>query len=180
MVLLVRGLGDIMKKKLLFFIIIIVVLVLLIPIPLRLKDGGSIKYKAILYTIKYHALDLNSETGYIDGIGIKILGMEIYNNTKLNKTNLTSHGENIIKGNVEKDAVMVDGKIYYSTGEKSTITGRCGNMDGEITSSVEKGQLPAGNNQSNFGINYGYQRIDSNTIEVKIENDFIVFKANLE
>ena len=70
-----------MKKKNLVILIIILAMVLLIPIPLHLKDGGSVEYKALLYSItKYHQLDHNSETGYRDGIGIKILGMEIYNN----------------------------------------------------------------------------------------------------
>lgn len=30
--------------------------------------------------------------------------------------------------------VMVDNTLYQSTGEVSTVDGRCGNMDGEITS----------------------------------------------
>ena len=33
--------------------------------------------------------------------------------------------------------VMVDGKLYYETGKESTISGRCGVMDGEITSTVD-------------------------------------------
>lgn len=74
-----------MKKKVMLGIVIVVILLLLIPIPMRLKDGGSIEFRAVLYTItKYHKIDLNSEKGYIDGIGIKILGKEIYNNTKRN------------------------------------------------------------------------------------------------
>ena len=44
-----------MKKKILIIIIIILALVLLIPTPFYLKDGGSIEYRALLYTItKYH------------------------------------------------------------------------------------------------------------------------------
>ena len=78
-----------MKKKVIL-IIIIIALILLIPIPMKLRDGGSIEFKSILYTItKYHKLapiEENTETVYIDGIGIKILGMEIYNNT--NQSNI--------------------------------------------------------------------------------------------
>ena len=76
-----------------------------------------------------------------------------------------------------KDAVMINGKIYYSTGEKSTITARCGVMDGRITATVEKGELPTENNESNFGIDYGYQFVDENTVDIRINNEFIVFKA---
>ncbi len=73
-----------MKKKSIVILIIIIGLILLVPIPMKLKDGGSIEFKAILYTItKYHRLTVeeDGETQYIDGIGIEILGMEVYNNT---------------------------------------------------------------------------------------------------
>ena len=79
-----------MKKKVIIFIIIIVILILLFPIPMHLKDGGSVEYKALLYTItKYHKLapiEEGKDVKYIDGIGIEILGKEIYNNTKENDT----------------------------------------------------------------------------------------------
>ena len=78
-----------MRKKVLLIIIFIIAIILLIPIPMKLKDGGSIEYKAILYTItKYHKLasiEENTDVEYIDGIGIKILGMEVYNNTDKKK-----------------------------------------------------------------------------------------------
>lgn len=73
-----------MKKKSVLIISIIVALILLFPIPFRLKDGGSIEFKALLYTVtQYHKLAPIEDTdnGYIEGIGIEILGMEIYNST---------------------------------------------------------------------------------------------------
>ena len=72
-----------MKKKIVTVIIILLVLVLLIPIPLRMKDGGTVKYTAILYQIEdIHRLnpDINSEQEYIEGIIVRILGFEVYNN----------------------------------------------------------------------------------------------------
>lgn len=67
-----------MKNK--KILIIIIALILLFPIPMRLKDGGSIKFQAALYSItKYHKLNHETETGYVDGIGVKILGVEIVN-----------------------------------------------------------------------------------------------------
>ncbi|MCD8130729.1 MAG: hypothetical protein LUE16_05540 [Lachnospiraceae bacterium] len=53
--------------------------------------------------------------------------------------------------------VMVNGSLYCSTGKESTMTARCGMMDGEITSSVESTEIPSEDNQSNFGTGYGYQ-----------------------
>ena len=161
-----------MKKKIILFIVIIAILVLLVPIPFKLKDGGSIEFKSLLYTVtKYHKLDMESETGFQDGIGIKILGMEVYNNLDKNKIQQRESKEPDIP-----DAVMVNGRIYYSTGQESTITGRCGNMDGYITSTVQKGTLPTKNDESNFGTEFGYQKTKTDEIEVLIDGYFIVFK----
>ena len=69
-----------MKKKIVIIISVIIAVILLVPIPLKLKDGGSIEFRALLYSVtKYHKL--SSSLKYVDGIGIKILGKEIYNNT---------------------------------------------------------------------------------------------------
>jgi len=72
-----------MKRKAILITIFLIAIILLFPIPMRLKDGGSIEYKALLYKItKYHRLaPIDAESRYIDGIGIEILGVEIFNNT---------------------------------------------------------------------------------------------------
>lgn len=68
-----------MKRKIKVVIAVIVLIILLIPIPIRYKDGGSVRYRAILYDVtKYHQLDSKSETGYNDGWKIKIIGIPIY------------------------------------------------------------------------------------------------------
>lgn len=57
-------------------------MICLIPIPYRYKDGGTVKYKAVLYQVMdYHALDDRYESGYYEGVVVKILGFEVYNNT---------------------------------------------------------------------------------------------------
>ena len=67
-----------------FFIIAILILaVLLIPIPQQKKDGGSVVYNAILYSVeKVHKFnpDLESEYEFIEGTIVKILGIEVFNN----------------------------------------------------------------------------------------------------
>lgn len=69
-----------MKKKIIRITIIIIALILLFPIPLRYKDGGTVKYQAVLYSITdYHAL--RGVDGYDTGIEIKILGITVYENT---------------------------------------------------------------------------------------------------
>lgn len=74
-----------MKKKILIAVIVIILLVLLVPIPMRLRDGGTIEYKALIYTIsKVHRLNHNLKSGYDNGLIIKIFGKEIYNNVPNN------------------------------------------------------------------------------------------------
>lgn len=71
-----------MKKRIILIVIIVMFLILLIPIPFHLNDGGSIEYRALLYTItKYHKLaPEGSNKEYVDGIGVKILDIEVYDN----------------------------------------------------------------------------------------------------
>jgi len=69
-----------MKKQLISIIVIIIILILIFPIPIRYKDGGTVRYQAVLYSItNYHAL--RGVDGYDTGIEIKILGITVYENT---------------------------------------------------------------------------------------------------
>ena len=64
-----------MKKKILAVTAIIVVLV---------KDGGSVRYKSLVYEVtKIHQLapDADGVKPYIDGFEVKILGMTVYRET---------------------------------------------------------------------------------------------------
>ena len=67
-------------------------------------------------------------------------------------------------------AIMVGGTVYYDTGCKSSIGKRCGVMDGEITEQCSSSEVPAKNNQSNFGTGYGYQYGAEGTIEVLMDD----------
>ena len=71
--------------------------------------------------------------------------------------------------------VMVNGKLYYDTGNESTIDGRCGVMDGEITTAVDGSEIPTQDNQSNFGTGFGYQFGPDDTIEVFMNEKWIGF-----
>lgn len=71
-------------KKVLIIILILVALILLFPIREQAKDGGSVRYNAILYDIyKVHSLYGGPDTGmlYVEGIIVEILGYQVYNNT---------------------------------------------------------------------------------------------------
>lgn len=72
--------------------------------------------------------------------------------------------------------VMVNGTLYLDTGKESTVTARCGVMDGEITSQVPGNEEPTVNDQSNFGIGYGYQYGPvEGTIEIFMNDKWWVF-----
>ena len=76
--------------------------------------------------------------------------------------------------------IMVDGKIYLDSGTESSIEGRCGTFDGEITSTVDQNEMPTTDNQSNFGVGYGYQCGPEGTIEVNIDGKWWVFVPESE
>lgn len=76
--------------------------------------------------------------------------------------------------------VRVDNKLYYDTGRESTLSGRCGIMDGEITSEVDGTEIPTENNQSNFGSGFGYQYGADDTLEIYMNEKWIVFEYREE
>jgi hypothetical protein len=75
--------------------------------------------------------------------------------------------------------VMVNGEIYLDTGKESDINGRCGVMDGEITSTVDGSEIPIEDNQSNFGEGYEYQFVDENNIDVYMNEKWIRFEKEI-
>lgn len=89
--------------------------------------------------------------------------------TSENEITETEHSSTEIPGD-RIPMVMVDGLLYYDTGKESTIEARCGMMDGEITSTVDAGDVPTEDNQSNFGVGFGYQYGINNSIEIRMED----------
>ena len=70
-----------MKKKIAIIICVLLAIALLFPLPLRMKDGGTVKYQAVLYSVSdVHRLAPSEDSGYEDGIIIEILGKQIFNN----------------------------------------------------------------------------------------------------
>ena len=71
-----------MKKRTKFLIIIIVVIVLLIPYRItRYKDGGSVQYNGIFYeVVKYHSFNVDTPSGYNNGLSINVFGLTLFDN----------------------------------------------------------------------------------------------------
>ena len=69
-----------MKKWIKVVIIIVICAVFLVPIPARYKDGGTVEYNAILYTVrKVHSL---SPFGYNIGPQVRILFWRVYDDVE--------------------------------------------------------------------------------------------------
>lgn len=71
------------KSKYRSIIVILLIIILLFPIPMSLKDGGSIRFQALLYSVT----KVNRLNDYIDaentkGWKVEVLNMQVYNNIK--------------------------------------------------------------------------------------------------
>ena len=74
-----------MKKKAMIGICVLLAIVLLVQIPMRLKDGGTVVYRAVLYQVEdVHRLGAVDTAGdeYLEGMIVRILGMEVYNSVE--------------------------------------------------------------------------------------------------
>lgn len=165
-----------MKKKIIIAIAIIIAVVLLFPIPMRFKDGGTVKYQAILYSISdvHRLAPLDNDVGYEDGIIVEILGMEVFNNVATVTEKIPSGNDS---PNEEYDLlpmVKIDGVLYLDTGFRRSET--WSHTDGEITSQVAGSQKPTENNQSNFGTGYAYRFGETEgTVYVLVDTQWLVF-----
>lgn len=72
------------------------------------------------------------------------------------------------------EMIKVKDQVYISTNTVVDVL-RCGVMDGEIDSTVGKGEYPEENNQSNFGTGFGYQIISEDVVDVYINGEWIMF-----
>ncbi len=73
-------------KKVLITILVILLLLLLIPVRGQMKDGGTVVYNAALYDIyvlhRINPITEPTQSDFITGTVIYILGFEIFNNTE--------------------------------------------------------------------------------------------------
>ena len=108
------------------------------------------------------------QSSYEDIIGTKQEFFQVENN--ISEQNSTGLQWDIIP------MVMVNNKLYYDTGKESTLDGRCGVMDGKIISTVDGSEIPTQNDQSNFGTGFEYQYGSDDTIEIFMNEKWIVFE----
>lgn len=72
--------------------------------------------------------------------------------------------------------IKADGVVYTDTGKIWEDDGNARSLDGSITSSVDENNIPTINDQSNFGVGYGYRfGMTKSTIEVLIDDYWYEF-----
>lgn len=73
-----------MKKKVIAGLCVLLAAVLLFPVTYHLKDGGTVVYKAVLYSVqKVHQLSPpDSERAFLEGTIVELFGVEVFNNVK--------------------------------------------------------------------------------------------------
>lgn len=72
-----------MENKLKYrkIIVILIIIILLFPIPMRLKDGGSIRFQSVLYSVtKINRLNEDIDSENIKGWEVEVLNMNVYSN----------------------------------------------------------------------------------------------------
>ncbi len=74
------------KKRGTTVLAVVLAAVLLIPFPIYYKDGGSVDYKAVLYTVRkehsFAGAPLEDEPGYNIGRRVKILFWTVYDDVR--------------------------------------------------------------------------------------------------
>lgn len=75
-------------------------------------------------------------------------------------------------------AVMVNGVLYLDTGYVSGVGGRCGTLDGNITSVIDKMDIPDEDGEANFEAEGWQVGFEENTIDIPIDNDWYIFGAS--
>lgn len=173
-----------MKKKIIIISVIVMILLMLIPLPLKLKDGGSIEYRAVLYKItKIHSLSTESSTGYIDGWKVNILGFQVYNETNIyvevspSIDELNSINNKIIDYFDKNDGKTYDNYSYNYVDEKNkvVIVGLVDNSENQqewfkkniIDSKYIK--FEQGNHTTNSTLDFYINKSDTNN-DIKFNN----------
>ena len=121
------------SKKIAKIVIIIILLILLIPIPFKLKDGGTVEWKSLTYSISkvnsIYSID-DIRMGYKKGVIIKIFNITVFNNSKydIEKEFVTNsfsisysskNNENFACDSALEEIYKDDEYIYYLPCQKS-------------------------------------------------------------
>lgn len=158
------------KKKICLIVGLVLVSLMLIPIPMKLKDGGSVEYKALLYKYtKVHRMSEQSATGYEDGWELKILGYHVAGKINISVQVLPSIKtiNDTINDYFSKDNVDKSNIAHWGIDEEKNVV-----VVGMLDISIEK--------QNEFMSNVFFSCCDSKYIEYIKEHKMIEFQESID
>ncbi|MDE6531746.1 MAG: hypothetical protein K2K96_13390 [Lachnospiraceae bacterium] len=122
------------KKIIILGLFALLTIILLFPIPLHLKDGGTVVYKAVLYSVhKVHSMDLvDSELVYLEGTIVEILGFEVFNNVETPEPSQKTNQDTQEYQEYFQESFTVGGIEVSASEAYQTLT------DTELTDAVER------------------------------------------
>lgn len=175
-----------MKKKNIIIIVIIVMLVILLfPIPNRLKDGGTVEYSSLLYSVtKYHKLDESADDGYIDGIEIKVFGKKIYSNVeeilKSNEERTKLKDLKIAAKDIDTTKLVKFNNVLY--GKSNGLIDYAGDLNksiGKINMFIGEEYLPQLDGETNYKELLNCNVLEANEISMvlNVNNVAVLYKA---
>lgn len=116
-----------------------------------------------------------------------LIWLEQYNNmSEIDQMSISSVPQELVELNIAyyqrnplpPSMVMIDGELYYDTGEVSIKEERKKGYDGKITSFVAGNEIPTENNQANFDAGVYYQYGDTEgTIDIFMHEQWWVFSV---
>lgn len=73
------------RRVVISIIILIILLILLVPVPLRFRDGGTVEYTAMIYTVTVynHIWYEDDQYGRLVGVQIDIFGRTVFDNSRI-------------------------------------------------------------------------------------------------
>ena len=117
-----------MKKKVIIISVVIILVVLLFPIRNQLKDGGTVEWKSLTYSISkvnsIYSID-DIRMGYKKGVIIKIFNITVFNNSKYDIekefviVDSSKNNENFACDSALEEIYKDDEYIYYLPCQKS-------------------------------------------------------------
>ena len=160
------------SKKIAKIVIIIILLILLIPIPFKLKDGGTVEWKSLTYSISkvnsIYSID-DIRMGYKKGVIIKIFNITVFNNSKYDIekefviVDSSKNNENFTCASALEEIYKDDEYIYYLPCQKSQyikVIYAPNEYQEGLKSSLEDGTIKINNDDAHLIIKYKKKKYD--------------------
>ncbi len=176
------------KKSILAIAIIVLLIILLFPFKInRLKDGGTVEYKALLYKLTdYHKF--RTDTEYVEGSKIEILGKEIFNNTIMHHIEKDPETDKRVKledlkitaKNIDTTKlVKFDGVLYGKSNALIDYVGDLNKSIGKINFLIGEEYMPKLDGETNCKELFNASVLEANgkSMILNVNNEAVLFES---